>query len=191
MNKLPKDVVELITNKLIPREFFNYCKSETGQEFCARKEIWLRRIHKDFGFLLEGKNGNRILLEYTADPKKSYLELFLKTARSAEEIQEKVLEHIGKVFQQFLKEDYNEKLYNFLFQYLLKMIDVLDISKNDDTDIYYMNDNEIYYMTSEYTWENVEYFNYLPKMYDADVNHFWNEEIQPVIAKYAIEIFNP
>ena len=43
MDKLPKDVVELITNELTPREFFNYCKSEVGQEFCAKKEIWLRR----------------------------------------------------------------------------------------------------------------------------------------------------
>ena len=183
MDKIPKDVVELITNKLTPREFFNYCKSETGQEFCERKEIWLRRIRKDFGFLLEGKNGNRILPEYTADPKQSYLELFLKTARVTEEIQEKALEHIGKDFQQFLKEDYNEKLYNFLFQYLLKMINVLDISKTT-------NDEQIYYLSGEYAWENVEYLKYLPQMYSADVKHFWSEEIQELLAIYAIEIFN-
>ena len=183
MDKLPKDVVELITNKLTPREFFNYCKSETGQEFCERREIWLRRIHKDFGFLLEGKNGNRILLEYIADPKQSYLELFLKTSRVAEEIQEKVLEHIGKDFQQFLKEDYNDKLYNFLFQYLLKMINSFDISKS--------NDEDIYYLTQEYAWENEDYLKYLPQMYAADVKHFWFEEEQSIRAKYAIEIFNP
>ena len=50
MDKLPKDVVELITNRLTPREFFNYCKSETGREFCERREIWLRRIEKILAF---------------------------------------------------------------------------------------------------------------------------------------------
>ena len=184
MNKLPKDVVELITNKLTPREFFNYCKSETGQEFCSRKDIWLRRIQKDFGFLLEGRNKDLILVNYQVDSKRSYLELFSHTSQAVEEIQEKVLAHIGKDFQQFLKEDYINTLYNFLFQYLLRMINSLDISKTTD-------DEQIYYLCSEYTWENEDYLKYLPQMYSSDVKHFWNEEIQPILAKYAIEIFNP
>ena len=98
MNKLPKDVVELITNKLTPREFFNYCKSEAGKEFCERKEIWLRRIQKDFGFLLEGRNKDRILANHKTDPKISYLELFLNTSQAAEELKEKVLQNIGNPF---------------------------------------------------------------------------------------------
>ena len=185
MDKLPKDVVELITNELSPREFFNYCKSETGQKFCARKDIWLRRIQKDFGFLLEGRNKDRILVNYATDPKESYLELFLKTSRTAEYIKEKVLEHIGEDFQQFLKEDYKDKLYNFLFQYSLKMINSLNMS-----DISGKINENLHYLTGEYVWENEDYLKYLPQMYSSDVKHFWNEEIQFVLERYAIEIFN-
>ena len=184
MDKLPKDVVELITNKLTPREFFNYCKSEMGQEFCSRKEIWLRRIQKDFGFLLEGRNKDLVLPDYSIDPKRSYIELFLHTSRATEEIQEKVLAHIGPDFQQFLKEGYINTLYNFLFQYLLKMINSLDISDK-------INDQDIFYLSNEYAWENEDYLKYLPQMYSSDVKHFWNGEIQPLLAKYAIETFNP
>ena len=134
MDKIPKDVVELITNKLTPREFFNYCKSDVGQEFCERKEIWLRRIYKDFGFLLKGRNKDFLLLDYlvTENPKKEYLELFSSTSEMAEEIVEKILQRFGNKFLKFLKEDYKETLYKFLFDYLLKMINEIDGSPMRD-----------------------------------------------------------
>ena len=103
MNKLPKDVVELITNKLTPGEFFNYCKSEVGQEFCTKKEIWLRRIEKDFGVLLRGRNKDFLLLDHRVkeNPKKEYLELFTSTSETAEEIVNRILQRLGNKFLNF------------------------------------------------------------------------------------------
>ena len=184
MNKLPKDVVELITNKLTAREFFNYCKSETGQEFCERKEIWLRRIQKDFGFLLEGRNKDRILANHKVDPKKSYLQLFLHTSQAAEELKEKVLENIGDDFQEFMKDNYEEKLYDFFFNYLLKMINILHISAGYDY-------GDLRSLTQQYTWENDNWHKYIPRLYHSQLQNFWNEEIGEVLGDYAVDIFNP
>ena len=116
MDKLPKDVVELITNKLTPREFFNYCKSETGQEFCSRKEIWLRRIEKDFGFLIQGINKDIILSDYKIDPKKTYLELFVKTSTAAEKIKNNIIRNIRKdFFARFIRDNYIENLSSLIY----------------------------------------------------------------------------
>ena len=185
MDKVPKDVVELITNKLTPREFFNYCKSETGQEFCARKEIWLRRIQKDFGLLLEGRNKDRILANHKTDPKKSYLELFLHTSQAAEELKEKVLQNIGNPFLRFVKDEYWEVIFDFFFDYLLEMINVLEIATGD-------TDNSIRVLAQGYSWQSPRKWHaYLPKLYNTELSDFWEEEIGEVLANYAIEIFNP
>ena len=182
MDKLPKDVVELITNRLTPREFFNYCKSETGQEFCSRKDIWLRRIEKDFGFLLEGKNKDFLLRNYKNDSKKTYLELFMKTSWAAEEIKNNILQNIEHYFlTNFTKENYPETLYNFFFSYLLRMLNHIDLENDDDED---SEDEDQVYM---YFWSFDEWKKYIP--FNNEMTDMWNEQIGSVIANYATEFF--
>ena len=186
MNKLPKDVVELITNKLTPREFFNYCKSEEAREFCERKDIWLRRIQKDFGFLLEGKNKDIFFPDFTIDPKKSYLELFIKTSSAAEEIKDNILQNIGKYFLlNFTKDNYIGNVYNFFFNYLLRMLNHIDVDLEDDDDENY---EEVGDQVIRYFWDFDEWKKYLP-VYHSNMSDMWSEEIVDVLAKYAIEIF--
>ena len=179
MEKLPKDVVELITNKLTPREFFNYCKSDTGKEFCEKKEIWLRRIQKDFGFLLEGNNKDFLLVNYETDPKQAYLDLFSKTSRAAEQITEKILESLGKDFLNFLRDDYEKTMYELFFNYLLKMVNVLDI----------LHTNCVYYLAYEYAGENSDWQKYLPELYNVKLFDFWYDEIGKIAGEYSAKIF--
>jgi hypothetical protein len=185
MDKLPKDVVELITNKLSPREFFNYCKSDVGQKFCLKREIWLRRIDKDFGSLLEGKNAEQIFPNYKNDPNKSYLELFLKTSRAAEEIKEKFLYNLGSDFVEFIGDKYRQSLFDFFFTYLLKMLNVLEISK-----AFFIRNISI--EASEYVWDvDRDWKKYLPKLYNSQLGDFWDEEMGNSVKKYALEVFQP
>ena len=181
MDTLPKDVVELITNKLTPREFFNYCKSEIGQQFCSRKEIWARRIEKDFGFLLRGRNKDLLLLNYQIDPKLAYLSLFTKTSFAAETIKANILKILGVPFTKLMREDYPSMLYEFFFAYLLEMINELNTS----------NINNIYFLSNTYLWEHREWQNFLPeKMFDEEISHIWNTEIGDVILYiYLYEVF--
>ena len=180
MDTLPKDVTELITNKLTPREFLNYCKSETGKEFCSRKEIWARRIEKDFGFLLQGRNKHLLLLNYETDPKQAYLSLFTKTSKAAETIKDNILEILGIPFIKLMKNDYPSMLYEFFFDYLLKMINVLDTSDIDDVDL----------LSNEYLWQHREWQNFLPeKMFGGEISHMWNRAIGDVIYDYVDEVF--
>ena len=189
MDKLPKDVIELIINKLTPREFFNYCKSETGQEFCSRKEVWLRRIQKDFGILLKGKNKDIIFSDYKTDPKKVYLELFVKTSAAAEKIKRNILERIGQYFlENFTKGDYAENLYNFFFTYLLRMLNHIDIQDGDQDD---SDDEE---SSSErgdtaysYFMDFDEWKKYLP-LYNYDLLEMWSNVIGNVLSEYANEM---
>ena len=183
MNKLPKDVVELITNKLSPREFFHYCKSDEAQEFCARKEIWLRRIQKDFGFLLEGKNKDKLLIDYRHDPQRVYLNIFIKTSTAAEQILEKILENLGDKFLKFMREDYKTNLYDFLFNYLLKMVNELHTLEEE----YKIDTASI---TREYVFENRNWEEYLPSMYRSELYEFWDDEIANTAEKYAILMFH-
>ena len=179
MDTLPKDVVELITNKLTPREFFNYCKSETGQQFCSRKEIWLRRIQKDFGFLLQGRNKDLLLRNYQIDPKQAYLSLFTKTSFAAETIKANILKILGVPFTNLMKDAYPSTLYEFFFDYLLKMVDELDTTHIDDVDL----------LSNRYLWENREWKNFLPGMFGEEIRHTWNIEIGDVIYGYVEQIF--
>ena len=182
MDKLPKDVVELITNKLTPREFFNYCKSETGQEFCSRKEIWLRRIEKDFGFLIQGINKDIILSDYKIDPKKTYLELFVKTSTAAEKIKNNIIQNIRKdFFATFIRDNYIENLYEFFFTYLLRMLNHIKFYKDFDE----IADEVYLYFRDFDDWKN-----YLP-VYNSYISDMWNEEIEDVAWKYAVAIFAP
>ncbi len=196
MDKLPKDVVELITNKLItnklitnklitnkltPREFFNYCKTETGQQFCLKKEIWLRRIQKDFGFMLEEKNGDKLLLNYQAEPKQAYLNLFIITSAASEEITGKILQHLGKDFLKFMKDDYEENLYEFFFNYLLTMLIEIDVDDKYDT-----SGGAVY----DQLFASPEWQYFLPKLYVSELSDFMTEEIGKVMEKYATKIFS-
>ena len=185
MNELPKDVVELITNKLTPREFFNYCKSEVGQEFCSRREVWLRRIEKDFGFLLKGGNAERILVNYKTDPKKSYLELFLKTSLAAEEIKENILYNLGSEFVELVGDKYRQNLFDFFFNYLLKMLNVLEISN-----VFFIRNIKL--AASDYVWDvDRDWKKYLPKLYNTQLGDFWDEEMGDSVSKFALEVFQP
>ena len=179
MDTLPKDVVELITNKLTPREFFNYCKSETGQQFCSRKEIWLRRIQKDFGFLLQGRNKDFLLRNYQTDPKQAYLSLFTKTSFAAETIKANILKILGIPFTKLMRDDYPSMLYEFFFDYLLKMINELDTTHIDDVDL----------LSNRYLWEHREWKIFLPGMFGEEIRHTWNIEIGDVIYGYVEQIF--
>ena len=185
MNKLPKDVVELITNKLTPRDFINYCKSERGQEFCSKKEIWLKRIQKDFGFLLEGKNKDFLLSNYQIDPKQAYLNLFISTSSATEEITSNILLLIGNDFLKLLKDSYEENLYNFFFQYMLKMINRIILPQEEDEEF------DISTVTNDYFWDHSGWDKYLPLRYHLDLFDTLNREMSDVLSKYAVAIFLP
>ena len=180
MNTLPKDVIELITNKLTPREFFNYCKSETGQQFCSRKEIWVRRIENDFGFLLRGRNKDLLLLNYQIDPKQAYLSLFTKTSFAAEAIKANILKILGVPFTKLMREDYPSMLYEFFFHYLLKMINELDTTHIEN----------VYILSNNYLWKHREWLHLLPeKMFGGIMSQMWNAEIGDVAYNYVNEVF--
>ena len=178
-----KDVIELITNKLTPRQFFHYCKSDEAQEFCSKKEIWLRRIEKDFGFLLEGKNKDKLLFGYRDDPKRVYLNIFITTSTAAEQILEKILENLGNTFLKFMRDDYKTNLYDFLFNYLLKMVNELHILEEE-----YKNDTAS--IAREYVAKNRNWEEYLPSMYTSELHEFWDDEIANTAEKYAISMFH-
>ena len=181
MNKLPKDVIELITNKLTPRDFFNYCESDAGQEFCAKKEVWIRRIQKDFGFLLEGKNKHLLLVNYETDPKQAYFSLFTKTSNAAETIKVNILEVLGRPFVKLMKDNYPLLLNEFFFNYLLKMINQLDTSNIQDMER----------QTNIYFWKYSNWQIVLPvKLFNAQISFMWDREIGGVISDYVVEIFS-
>ena len=188
MEKIPKDVVELITNKLTPKEFFNYCKSETGQEFCSRKEIWLRRIEKDFGFLNDNIK-SVVLADYKVDPKRSYLDFFVKTSEAAEEITSNILKHFGERFlKHFMRSGYPEYMYEFFFD--LKII-------NESYKIDGNNQQDLKYLVKEFLWSDNEWQDILPNIFapaeEYGIEGFgelWSQEIGSIIEKYLRAIFH-
>ena len=107
MEKVPKDVIEKITNELSPRDFINFCNSDTNKTFCERKDIWDRRLKKDFGFLLSR-------LQYTENTRNTYLSLFLKTSKATE----KLIEAVKKYLKNY---DYNT-LYDLFFNLLIESL---------------------------------------------------------------------
>ena len=180
METVPKDVVELITNKLSPEEFLNYCKSEIGKKFCANNDIWARRIQKDFGNLLQGRNKDKLFVERKSDPKKAYLEFFTKTSKAAEELSDTIYHYMGEKFTKFLKKKYKLHLYQNYFDFLIKIVNEIDID-NFESPI-------------EYTRKNrYDLMNFLPNILEGDDTYYRIilEDLEGVIHIYVTEIFEP
>lgn len=169
MKNLPKDVVELITNKLSPKTFFNFYKSEIG----LKNDIWVRRIEKDFGILLRGKN-KYTFRNYKVNPKQSYLNLFVKTSTAVEQITRIVLDSLGEVFLKFMRNDYKETVYDFFFNYLLEMLNEIDTIYENNIHV------EARYYFSEFT----EWKDFFPVSGSSDAY-----DIEDIIEKYSQEIF--
>ena len=179
METVPKDVVELITNKLSPEEFLNYCKSEVGKKFCANNDIWARRIQKDFGNLLQGRNKDKLFVERKSDPKKAYLEFFTKTSKAAEELADTIYHYMGEKFTKFLKKKYKLHLYQNYFDFLIKMVNEIDVDNFESS-------------ISIYTGENqYDLMNFLPNILEGDDQYYRLilEDLESIIHIYACKYF--
>jgi hypothetical protein len=178
MENVPKDVVELITNKLSPDEFLNYCKSKMGKKFCNNKDIWTRRIKKDFGVLLESRNNDKLLADRKSDPKKAYLDLFSKVSKAAETMVDEVYHRLGENFTKFLKKKYKAHLYQNYFDFLVNIISKIDSNNILDSVMIYIGDNQHKLMNS------------LPDIIDNDERSYRLilEEFEDIIRVF-VEIF--
>ena len=181
METVPKDVVELITNKLSAKDFLNYCASETGKQFCSNKGIWSRRIQKDFGFLLQGRNNKYLLVGRETDPRQAYLDLFTNTSKTAENLVEEILGGLGQHFAKFLKDEYREELYMVFFNFLLKMLNEIKPKSDNDVAAYAL----------DYFWDHRQWRTLLPYLYqEARIgNRIWSDEIGGLVMSYATEVF--
>ena len=136
--------------------------------------------------MLEGRNKDLILPDYQVDPKRSYLELFLRTSQAAEAITSNIIETLGNAFRKFIVKDYDENLYNFFFKYLLKMINVMVLPQEEGDEEF-----EIRTSAKEYFWEHSSWDKYLPILYHTELADMFNEEIGDVLSEYAATIFLP
>ena len=177
METLHKDVVELITNKLSPKDFVNYCKVLKG--ICLNKDIWTRRLRKDFPYLFRDSSETYFLkikyfkgpeiFDFRRDPKRAYLALITHTFETAEYITRRILDALGREFQDFLRPDYKEYVENFFVKYLLEAIN-FDEKEFDSVEYFYYN-NE---------WEN-----FIPSLYlNNERSDYWVESIQSLFDDY-------
>ena len=180
METVPKDVVELITNKLSAKDFLNYCASETGKQFCSNKGIWSRRIQKDFGFLLQGRNNKYLLVGRETDPRQAYLDLFTNTSKTAENLVVEILGGLGQHFAKFLKDEYKEELYTIFFNFLLKMINEIEPESEDEIEDYAIE----YFWDHRRQWQTL-----LPYLYQESGNHIWSDKTGGLIISYAEQVF--
>ena len=167
MEKLPKDVVELITNKLSPKDFLSYCNSEIGEHFCINKGIWLRRLQKDFGPFLKKS-------EYSENPRYVYLQLIGRIAIVAENITNIIMKDFGIKVSRFFPKDYTEYLEKFSVKYLMNLLNLFDFQDLDS----------FFEIIGSYVWKETswEYSN-MPK--DS-----WTNKIENEVFKFIKEMMN-
>jgi hypothetical protein len=86
---------------------------------------------------------------------------------------------------ELIGDKYRESLFDFFFTYLLKMLNVLEISK-----AFFIRNISI--EASEYVWDvDRDWKKYLPKLYNSQLGDFWDEEMGNSVKKYALEVFQP
>jgi hypothetical protein len=129
MENLPKDVKEIITKDLTPWEFVQFCTSETDKTFCSKNDVWVRRMKKDFDFLVPYFSD----LSYNA--KNRYLEIFHKISKNSERLSKAVLDTYGD-FQVNFRDEFKYSLYINFYNYSINSLkNILEKNEKDEENI--------------------------------------------------------
>ena len=126
METLPKDIQEKILNELNPGDFVKLYKDNEKSNLIKERiiqddEIWFRRFHKDYPFLVP--HLRRALEKEEESYKDLYLNIFNRIHKANENIYENLVHWcIGEYFLQFLTEEYKKNLFNFFTEYLINLI---------------------------------------------------------------------
>ena len=171
MEKVPKDVGEMITNELTPQEFINFCVSNLAPNFrklCNNPEIWSRRFSKDFGFLVIYFD------DLSTNAKQRYLAIFSKISKQVEKVMNLVLGAFED-FKKYLNDEYKQDLYNSLYNNILKSIQKLLREEEITEDILHDMTIDIWI-----SWQNDSlippYFSSHGKV-DEELSYFWSDLI--------------
>ena len=187
METLPKDIVEYITNKLSPQDFLAF--SISYPDVYRSKEIFIRRIQKDFPYLIKQEINSR----------EKYIRIFYKFHNVSNELCFEILETYGEV-QKYLTMEYKKDISVALYEIFTKGFSVFYksvenlIEENFDTSykttIKNMDMDKLFNLSLDIFRINAERFQdrYLPKGPNGVGYDTWNDMLLYNIKGFMIEI---
>ena len=180
MESLPKDIQEKILNELSVTDFIKMCGQNDviSQKVCNDEQVWRRRFERDCGPLIPDIQH---LLKEGKDYKTIYLEIFSKVFKTAEELKEAVLNTIGKHFEQFLTQEYKEKLSKFLNYYVFSFL--LYILSDKRYKLGLINMDVITY--GYYNKSRKSFATMIP----GDIDDSWRRNIFPSLLNFLEDVF--
>lgn len=160
IEKIPKDVVEKITNELTSQDFVKFCQNDYA--VCKSNDVFYRRIQKDFPFLLNYFD------DLSTNSKQIYLKTFSTFSQTAEYLVAQIMNSYGNFAKQ-LNSDYEKNMYLFIFNILIETFEFL---LNYYTTLPIRDDLEFFEVVSDVFYNSYYEFknDYLPAHYKVTGN---------------------
>ena len=187
METVPKDVVELMTNDLLPQELVNFCISNIHpnvKQLCNDNAFWVRRYNKDFRYF-----ATIHFDDLNTNAKQRYLQLFTLVSREAEFAAEYILNLYGDI-KKFLTKEYKDNLYNYFFRHIIEIFEEISDLRNTDRD-----DIIDWYVAWSGAHRNYDYFKnkFIPVFgHDADDEYnddsLWQNSLDYVMSEAIMKI---
>ena len=169
MEKLPKDMINKLIDELSPQDFINFCASNTSNNIiriCNMNEIWLKRMQRDYPFIVAKLEKNRL-----DNSKEIYLQIFSRIAKFAETFTELVLNEYGQV-RQFLSSAFKVLLNDHFYKLAVEAIK--DVFADED----FGDDNTIHDMVPDTFFKFADFQEAYFR--NDDLNHWFDEIVDPL-----------